>query len=191
MTTHLPEISFHQYVDEKLSENGYKITAITEKIMNSRLDDFMSFVNQIRSEYSRIYDWQVESREYFLNGLADKWKYSFTITDMNDNICFVNFSSVYNDIIHNHCTYSGSNYRNLGFAKLHMIKLCQTGLDNGFSWQEGYWPVTNNSSIVLFLKMGWQIDKVIEEKGYLLMKANLEIVRDKTFNLLNSSNLKK
>ena len=191
MTTHPPGINFHEYVDEKLLETGYKITAITEEIMNRRLDDFMNFVNHIRSKNSEIYNWRVESKDYFLNRLVDKWKYSFAIMDLNDNICFVNFSSVYGDIIHNHFTYSGSKYRNLGFAKLHMIKLCQTGLDSGFSWQEGYWPVINNRSIILFLKMGWQIDKVIEEKGYLMMRANLENVRDKTFNLLNSSNSKK
>lgn len=190
MTTLSPGINFHKYVDEKLLESGYKITPITEEIMNKRLSDFMNFVNYIRNEHSETYNWYTESREYFLNGLVDKWKYSFAIVDLNDNICFVNFSSVYGDIIHNHCTYSGSMHRNLGFAKWHMIKLCQTGLDNGFSWQEGYWPASNNRSIILFLKMGWQISKVIEEKGYLMMKANLENVRDQTFNLLNSSKSK-
>ena len=187
MITHLPEIDFHKYTDEKLYEVGFKITALNEEIMKSRLDDFMDFVNNIRSEHTGIYNWHNENKDYFLNGLVDKWKFSYAITDLNDNICLVNFSSVYNDAVHMHFTYTGKKYRNLGLAKLHMIKLCQAGLDSGFTKQEGYWPIRNNGSMILYLKMGWYIDQVNEEKHCVKLIAGIEEVRNKTFNLLNQS----
>ncbi|MGE5805914.1 MAG: hypothetical protein ACM34M_09005, partial [Ignavibacteria bacterium] len=176
-------INFHKFVDESLAQNGYKILLITEKLMNERLDDFMNFINGIRKEYSSLYSWAVESKEYFLNGLCDKWKFSYAITDDNNRISFVNFSSVYKDIIHNHCTYAGKNTRGLNFAKLHIIKLCQTGLDNGFTHQEGYWPKNNNGSIILFLKMGWEIQSIRNNRE-LFMIADLEKVRNRTYGLL-------
>jgi len=179
-------IDFHKFVDTKLSENGFRILLITENLMKERLRDFMSFVNGIRMEYRELYKWGEERREYFLNGLNDKWKYSFTVVNDKDELCFVNFSSVYNDIIHNHCTYARKEMRGFNFAKLHIIKLCQTGLDNGFTRQEGYWPKNNNGSIILFLKMGWEIQSVRNEKE-LFMIADLEKVRNQTYNLIMSN----
>jgi hypothetical protein len=180
-------INFHKFIDENLAQNGYKISLITEKLMNEKLDDFMNFVNGIRKEYSSLYGWNAESKEYFLNGLCEKWKFSYVITDDNNRISFVNFSSVYNDIIHNHCTYAGKNTRGLNFAKLHIIKLCMTGLDNGFTHQEGYWPKNNNGSIILFLKMGWEIQSIRNGKE-LFMIADLKKVRNKTYELLINPN---
>lgn len=180
-------INFHKFVDETLAQSGHRILTVTEKLMNDRLDDFMNFINGIRQEYSSLYSWTSESKEYFLNGLCDKWKFSFVIIDENGRICFVNFSSVYNDIIHNHCTYAGKNTRGLNFAKLHIVKLCQTGLDNGFTYQEGYWPKNNNGSIILFLKMGWEIQSIRNNKE-LFMIADLEKVRNRTYELLINPN---
>jgi hypothetical protein len=180
-------IDFHHFVNNSLSSNNYKITGITKELMHERLEDFMNFVNNIRKEYNNVYGWDPEPEEYFLNPMIDKWKYSFAILDSNNNICFTNFSSVYGDVIHNHCTYAGGNSRGLGFAKLHMIKLCQTGMDNGFRFQEGYWPKTNNRSIILFLQMGWQIDKIDDSKRCVKMKADLEKVRNKTYSLLTKT----
>ena len=151
--------------------------------MKTRLSDFMAFVNGIRREYRELYEWQEENEQYFLDGLVDKWKYSFSIMNDNDDIFFVNFSSVYGDVLHNHCTYAHRDTRNLNFAKLQIIKLCQTGLDNGFRYQEGYWPKNNNRSIILFLKMGWQIES-IREGSQVLMKADLEKVRNQTYELI-------
>jgi hypothetical protein len=179
------EINFHNFVDEKLAENGFKIALITKELMESRVDDFMSFVNGIRIEHNDIYGWGAEPKEYFLNGLTDKWKYSFTVMNSHNELCFVNFSSVYGDIIHNHCTYAGKDTRSFNFAKLHIIKLCQTGLDNGFTHQEGFWPKNNNGSIILFLKMGWQIDSIRNNKE-LFMTADLEKVRNRTYDLVIS-----
>lgn len=187
MKENISGINFHEFVDNSLSRNGYKILLITEKLMSERIDDFMNFVNGIRKEYSGLYGWAEESKDYFLNGLCDKWKFSYVITDNNNKISFVNFSSVYKDIIHNHCTYAGKNTRGLNFAKLHIVKLCQTGLDNGFKYQEGYWPKNNNGSIILFLKMGWEIQNIRNDKE-LFMTADLEKVRNRTYELLINPN---
>ncbi len=62
--------------------------------------------------------------------------------------------------------------RNFNFAKYHIIKLCQTGLDNGITHQEGFWPKNNNGSIILFLKMGWEIQSIRNNKE-LFMTADL------------------
>lgn len=181
--TDTANINFHQFVDESLGNAGFRILNITEELMESRISDFMLFVNSIRIEHSESYGWSEEPVEYFLNPLNDKWKFSFCILDQEDQLCFVNFSSVYGDIIHNHCTYASKNSRGSNFAKLHIIKLCQQGLDLGFKMQEGYWPVNNNGSIILFLKMGWKIHSIRNERD-LMMTANLEKVRNQTYGLL-------
>jgi len=178
-------INFHLFIDETLGENGFRICLISEKIMNDRLSDIMNFVNGIRSEHRDIYGWKAESKEYFLNGLNDKWKYSFFIMNDKDEICFLNFSSVYETIIHNHCTYARKGFRNFNFAKLHIIKLCQTGIENGFTHQEGFWPKNNNRSIILFLKMGWEIQSIRNNKE-LFMIADLKKVRNQTYELILS-----
>jgi hypothetical protein len=178
-------INFHDFVDTALAKNNFRIVAISEDLMHKRIDDFMKFVNDIRLEHSNVYGWKPESKEYFLNPLVDKWKYSFTIMNQNDELCFVNFSSVYGNIIHNHCTYARKDTRSFNFAKLHIIKLCQTGLDNGFTHQEGYWPKHNNRSIILFLKMGWKIESIRNNED-LFMIADLEKVRNQTYELILS-----
>jgi hypothetical protein len=176
-------INFHEFVDSALAKNGFKIVLISKQVMESRIDDIMSFVNSIRNEHFEVYGWKEESREYFLNPLNDKWKYSFMILNQKDEICFLNFSSVYDKIIHNHCTYARKDTRGFNFAKLHIIKLCQTGLDNGFTHQEGFWPKSNNGSIILFLKMGWKIQNIRNDQE-LFMIADLEKVRNQTYGLV-------
>jgi len=176
---------YHSFVDTELAKNGYRIKHITQELMESRTDDFMNFVNSIRKEYSAAYGWSEESREYFLNPLNDKFKFSFTVMNENDEICFVNFSSVYDKIIHNHCTYARKDTRSFNFAKLHIIKLCQAGIDAGFTHQEGFWPKTNNGSIILFMRMGWQIDSIRNNKE-LFMIADLEKVRNQTYSLVKA-----
>lgn len=177
-------IDYNKFVDNQLLENGFKIALITEALIKKRIDDFMSFVNGVITEHASLYGWKPETREYFLNGLDDKWKYSFVIMDiLKENFYFVNFSSVYGNIIHNHCTYAHKETRGFNFAKLHIIKLCQTGIENGFTHQEGYWPKNNNRSIILFLKMGWEIES-IRNDNQLFMKADLKKVRNQTYNLI-------
>lgn len=179
------EIDFHKFVDDELKKKGFKIVNADEKFVTSRLSDLMNFVNGVISEYKSAYSWSLLDDQFFLNPLKDKWKYSFVILNSKDEICFLNNSSVYGDIVHNHCTYARKDTRGMNFAKLHIIKLCQTGLDNGFTHQEGYWPKHNNGSIILFLKMGWQIESIRQDIE-LFMKADLIKVRNQTYELVIS-----
>lgn len=179
------KINFHEFIDTELGKKGYKIAAVTKEMMHDRLRDFSGFVNNIFSEYAKEYKWKPVDDNFFLNPMNDKWKYSFTIMDMNDKIHFLNFSSVYDDHIHNHCTFAGKESRGKDFAKFQILKLCQTGLDNGFTYQEGYWPKNNNRSIILFLKMGWRITHIRDDQE-LGMTAELEKVRNITYELLLS-----
>lgn len=179
------EIDFHQFIDQELKQKGYKMVPVTGELMDKRLVDFMNFVNSIFTEYGELYKWKSVDKEFFLNPMKDKWKYSFSVMDMEDKIHFLNFSSVYGDHIHNHCTFAGKESRGKDFAKFQIMKLCQTGIDNGFTYQEGYWPKNNNRSIILFLKMGWQITH-IRDNQELGMRADLEKVRNLTYELILS-----
>ena len=176
---------FHKFVDDNLEKKGYTIRTADENFINTRLGDLMQFVNGIIGEYSKEYEWTPVNDQFFLNPMVDKWKFSFVILNAKQEICFLNFSSVYGDIIHNHCTFARKDTRGLDFAKLHIIKLCQTGIDNGFTHQEGYWPKNNNRSIILFLKMGWQIKNIRNDKE-LFMTADLIKVRNQTYELVIS-----
>ncbi len=183
--TDYSNIDFHEFIDLELSKAGYKIVTLSQDIMTSRLKDFNKFVNDIFSEYADEYKWKPVDDSFFLNPMNDKWKYSFAILDKDERIHFLNFSSVYDDHIHNHCTFAGKESRGKNFAKFHIIKLCQTGLDNGFTYQEGYWPKNNNGSIILFLKMGWNITH-IRNNQELGMSAELDKVRNRTYDLILS-----
>ena len=174
---------FHRFVNEQLFARNCKIIRITREFMLNRIEDIMDFVNSIRLEYRDQYDWQPEHREYFSRELIDKWKFSFAVVNESNTFYLINFSSVYDNIIHNHCTYILKSKRNLDLAKIHMLELCQTGIDNGFTKQEGYFPKNNNGSIALHLKMGWEIISLRNNKD-LLMQADLETVRSRTYNLL-------
>lgn len=178
-------MDFHAFVDQELNKKGFMIQQITEDYMNRRLPDIMRFVNSILVEYSAVYGWKPESEAYFLNGLDRKWDFSFAIEQIADHeICFVNFSSVYGNSIHYHGTYAASKHRGQGFAKYHMIKLCQVGIDAGFVHQEGYWPKHNNGSISLHLKMGWKIEEIRKQGTQLFLIANLEEVRDRVYEMV-------
>lgn len=179
------KIDFHKFIDESLNKIGYRMVNVTSEMINSRLQDFMEFVNGVVSEYGDIYKWKPADEAFFLNPMVDKWKYSFAVLDKEDNINFLNFSSVYDDHIHNHCTFAGKASRGKNFAKFQIVKLCQTGLDNGFTYQEGYWPKNNNGSIILFLKMGWQITHIRNDME-LGMTADLVKVRNRTYDLILS-----
>jgi hypothetical protein len=185
MNTNYMKINFHSFVDDKLAEKSFKIVLITKELMEKRVDDFMNFVNGIRSEYKDVYDWKKEPKEYFLNEMVDKWKYSFAVLNQKDKICFVNFSSVYGNKIHYHFAYAGKDIRNFNLSKLHIIKLCQVCIENGFSEFEAYWPKNNNKSIILYLKMGWEIQDIRNNKE-IFMTANIEKVRNQTYELLIS-----
>ena len=179
------KIDYCKFVDDEMTKGGFRIQLADEYFVKTKLDDLLKHVNGIRNEYNTEYGWDEVDKQYLLNPLVDKWKYSFVILNQKDEICFLNFSSVYGDIIHNHCTYARKESRGMNFAKLHIIKLCQTGLDNGFTYMEGYWPKNNNRSIILFLKMGWKIESIVNNKK-LLMKADLIHIQRKAYELILS-----
>jgi len=144
MNNKYSEIDFHSFVDNKLSEKGYSLLKITKEVMENRLDDFMQFVNSVRVEYRNVYGWNEESKDYFLRDMVDKWEYSYGIVNQKDEICFLNFSSVYGEMIHYHFAYARPDSRSRGLLKIHHIKLNQVCLDNGFREMDIYCPKNNN-----------------------------------------------
>lgn len=170
-------------VNDQLGERHCGIIQLTRELVKDRLDDIMRFVNSIRNEYAARYGWSPENSEYFLKDLKDKWVFSYAIIDEFGAFCLINFSSIYDNLIHNHCTYTTKNKRNIGLAKIHMLNLSQAGLEHGYQKIEGYFPKDNNVSIALHLKMGWEIDSLRNDRE-IRMTADLETVRDTTYKLL-------
>lgn len=174
-----------KFIENKLSTNGFAIRLITQQLLENRLDDIMLFVNSVIHEYSIDYNWQLLEKDYFINPLNQKFKYSFFIERIDTSeICFLNFSSMYGEVLHNHCTYAGQKYRGFNLAKYHIVYLCNTALKNNIILQEGYWPKHNNGSIVLFLKMGWKIEDIRKNGTQLFMLANNQFVRDNVYGML-------
>jgi len=177
------KIDYHKFVDEELYKKGFCIKHITQEYMNLRLKEIMEFVNGILTEYKDIYKlWSPKPKDWFLKPMNRKWKFSFIIEKNSGDIGLFNFSSVYGNNLHNHCTYVNRIFRGIGLAKLHMIKLCQTGLDDGFKKYEGYWDKGNNRSIILHLKMGFKIE-TMRKNEQLLLIGNLREIRDQTYKL--------
>jgi hypothetical protein len=182
MTIDFNSINIHKFIDDELEAKGFKIKLVTKELVETRIEDFMTFVNNIRTEYKEAYGWSNEPKEYFLNGLVDKWKYSFVIMNKNDEIRVLNFASVYGKNLHLHFLYAHRETRSLNLGKLHMLKMYQTGLDNGITSLECFWPKHNNGSIVLFMKMGWKIE-LIRNNTDLFMLAEMEEVRNKVYQM--------
>ena len=185
MPVDFSNLDFHKFVDQKLSEKQFRITLLNWEFMENRLKEIMDFVNAIRTEYSGMYGWRAEEKDYFMNGLVDKWRYSFAILDSAGRISLVNLSSLYGQSVHMHCTYTAPALRGLGLGKLHMLKLSQTTIDNGLNLMEGFWPKLNNGSVILHLQMGWKIDLVDQAKQCVKLVGNALTVREKTYGLIN------
>ncbi len=121
-----------------------------------------------------------------MNPLKDKFKYSFCILDSNNEIRFVDFASISDNKINNHFVFASKNTRGMNLAKYHIIKLSQTGLDNGYTEQIGYFSKKNNRSIILFLRMGYEISH-IREDGLIIAYAKSERVIRQTYEMLMKS----
>jgi hypothetical protein len=147
-----------RFVAAELDKHDLKLVQITEELMVSRLSDIMQFVNAIRTEYSSKYGWSIENKEYFLNPMDRKFSYSYLIENKNRKILILSLFSVYTKTIHNHCTYSDKEYRNLGLAKLLLMNLCTKAIKDGLETYSGFFPKGNNGSLILFLKLGLRID---------------------------------
>ena len=181
----IPEINVHSFVDGRLSSSGFRITCLSERAMIDRLDEIMHFVNSIRVEYGERYGWKPEPREYFLNGLDRKWEFSYLIEEAaTRKIAFIGLCSVYDNVLHLHCAYAAVDQRGMGLGRYYNLKTCQTGIEKGFSDIEGYWPKHNNGSLILFLKMGYQIEDLRKSGTQLLLSANLAKSRDKTLAII-------
>ena len=177
-------INYHKFVDDGLSKIGMRIQLVTEDLLRENIRKFSKFINDGYTEYYDAYKWRKHADdEYLMNPLKDKFKFSFCIIDSADEIRFINFTSVLEEKLNNHFTFASKNTRGMNLAKYHMIKLCQTGLDNSYAYQIGYWPKNNNRSIILYLKLGWQISH-IREDGLLIMLADNAKIVSNTYNLL-------
>jgi RimJ/RimL family protein N-acetyltransferase len=186
----MESMDYHNFVDRELSKKSFRIIQVTEKLINKRLDEIAGFVNSIRKEYSLLYEWTEETIDYFLNPMDRKFEFSFLVEEKNNHeIAFVSFASVYSNSIHIHFYYAGKNYRNLGLAKLHIIKLCQASLDYNFKKLEGYAPKKNSNSIRLLLSLGYEIES-IRNLNEVFFIADLKKVRDSAYNLYLKSYLK-
>jgi len=183
------EFDFEGFVETELKSSRLKIIPASENYCLDNLEKILSFINTNRNEYAADYGWRQEAKEYILNPLQNKFKFSYVISNETDEICFLNFTSVYDKILHNHCTYTSSVYRNKGLAKLHMIKLCSNALNSGFEFQEGFWPVNNNRSLILFLQMGWQLDSIGKDTQVKMIADN-KIVRQKAYELYHKTKLR-
>ncbi|MFW6371656.1 MAG: hypothetical protein ACOC10_10685, partial [Bacteroidota bacterium] len=113
------------FAEAELAKNGFRIIPVTEDYLHAHIVEVMDFVNGILKEYEAIYPmWSPKPEEWFSNPLDRKFRYSFLIRDEEDKIAFLNFTSVYGSgLLHNHCSYTGKDYRGMGLAKLHMIKI--------------------------------------------------------------------
>lgn len=179
---------FHNFVESELKKKGLNIKLLTEEYIKLRLTDVMNFVNGILNEFKDNYKlWTPKSIEWFLNPMEKKWEYSYLIENHNKKICLLNFSSVYGEILHTHCTYVNKEYRNFGLNKLHKIKICQKGIDDNFYKYEGIWDKNNNGSIILYLKMGFKIENM-RKSEQIIMMGDLYDIRNRAFNLYKKDN---
>jgi len=189
MLEDIPNIDFNKFVSDSLHTRGFQIFQLTREFMETNIQEVMEFVNKIRVEFSDEWGWKPEGKEYFLNGLVDKWKYSYVITGPSGALTLINFSSLYTDAVHMHCTYTHSDHRCLGLGKLHMLKLCETGIENGISKGEGFWPKKNSGSIILHLQMGWKIDSINDSKNCVFLIGDLEKIKNITYRLLTKTKI--
>lgn len=177
-------IDYHKFVDEELAKLGLRIQLITEDVMRKDLRKFSKFINDAFAEYYDVYKWRkYADDDYLMNPLKDKFKYSYSIRDSNDEIVFVDFTSILEDMLNNHIVFASKNTRGMNLAKYHIIKQCQTGLDNGYTRQIGYFSKKNNGSIILFLRMGYEISHIREDGLIIAYGNNSEIILN-TYNML-------
>lgn len=182
-----PAVDVHSLVNIRLSAAGFTVSSLTESVMVSRLDEVMDFVNSIRGEYGNAYGWKPEPREYFLNGLNRKWEFSYLIEEISSKkISFVGLCSVYDNLLHLHCAYAARGQRRIGLGRFFNLKVCQVGIDKGFSEIEGFWPKHNSGSLILFLRMGYQIEDLRKAGTQLLLSANLAASRERTIQMILS-----
>jgi len=181
-------IDYHKFVDEELAKLGMRIELITEDLMKKNIRKFSKFINDIFSEYYDIYKWrEYADDEYLMHPLNDKFKYSFCIFDTNDEVRFINFTSILDGMLNNHFVFASKDTRGMNLAKYNLIKQCQTGLDNGFTKIIYYFPRKNSRSIILFLTTGMHLSHFRDE-DHLVAYGNIPDIILNTYNLIISDN---
>ncbi|MBL8015819.1 MAG: hypothetical protein JNK43_00990 [Ignavibacteria bacterium] len=177
-------IDYHKFVDDGLAEMGLRIELISLEVMQRDLRKFSEFINNAFGEYYEIYRWRKHADdEYLLNPLTDKFKYSFCIRNAADELKLVDFASVTDGKINHHIVFTSKDMRGKNLAKYHSIKLCQTALENGYTEQIGYFSRKNNRSIILHLRMGYEISH-IREDGLIIGYAENAVILENTYRML-------
>lgn len=156
----LNNIDIEHFIDSELKSKGLRINLLTEYVMRERLNDIMTFENNIRLEYKDKYKIDIKDENYFLNPMDRKFSFSYFIDNENKEILSLSLVSVYNDKLHMHSMFTKSNSRNIGIGKLMYMKVCNNGYDKGLKQFEGYWPKNNNGSIILGLRIGMEIQSI-------------------------------
>lgn len=178
--------NMHLFVDKELKNNGFQIVQLTEDLLQTRLNDIMFFVNSILREHKHKYPlWDEKNTEWFLNPMNRKFFYSYLILTDENKIALLNFTSIYGKNLHNHCTYVDKTHRGKHLAKLHMLKICQRGIEDGFDIYEGFWDKHNSGSIILHLQMGFLIYSMRKEEQLFLM-GDMRLIQKKTLELYKS-----
>lgn len=177
-------INYHKFVDDELAKMGLRIELITLEIMQRDIRKFSEFINNAFAEYYEVYKWRKHANdEYLLNPLTDKFKFSFCIRNRADELKLVDFASVTDGKINHHLVFTSKDMRGKNLAKYHSIKLCQTALENGYKEQIGYFSKKNNGSIILHLRMGYEISH-IREDGLIIGYADNAVILENTYRML-------
>ena len=140
--------------------------------MEFRIDEIMSLVNGVRTEFANDYKWGPEPKEYYLKEIHNKWEFSYMITH-SGTVVFVNISSLQNGNFHFHGTYTRREYRGRNLATYHMAFISDLANKAGLNEMEGYWPKHNNGSLILHLRLGWKIHDLRKNGEQLFLKCRV------------------
>lgn len=176
-------------ITEVLLKKGFRITLITEDMMKERLSEIKFFMNTIMAEYTEIYGWKEENDDYFLNPLVRKFDFSFMIEHIDScKICFISISSIYDKVLHLHSFFGSKEFRNFGLGKIIQLRLANEAVHHNLSEMSAYTPRINNKSIILFLKMGWQIIEIRKNGTQIYMLGNVKTCINNLISILNINN---
>lgn len=179
-----PGVDFSKFVDEELAENGFRAKQLTKELMHLRLLDISSVINDTRFQYSDLYGWKKENKEYFLLELPGKWQYSYIVLNQNDEICMVCINSLKNgDSVHFHSVYVEEKFRNRNLTKYVLIRTAQTAIENGIEKLSLYCHRKNHSAFSLYYKSGFR-SKSNGNDDDILMVADSKTVRDLCYNMI-------
>ncbi len=177
-------INYHKFVDDELAILGLRIELITLDIMKRDIRKFSEFINNAFAEYYEVYKWRKHADdEYLLNPLTEKFQFSFCIRNAAQELKLVCIASIKDGRISNHFVFTSKDMRSKNLAKYHAIKLAQTAIDSGYKELIGYFSKKNNRSIILHLKIGFEISH-IREDGLIIGYADNAVILENTYRML-------